>query len=71
MIVDDGYNLGRDWLVEKAIAGSHWNGMWWRAEVVWNENDLLYPGRQGEFNFPIFWDLNDAERPPAGDACKS
>lgn len=48
MIVDDGYNIGRDWLVQKATAGSHWNSMWWRADVVWNVNDLLKPGKEGE-----------------------
>ncbi|EJC98894.1 uncharacterized protein FOMMEDRAFT_113467 [Fomitiporia mediterranea MF3/22] len=47
MIVDDGYNLGRDWLVQKATSGSHYRGMWWRAEVVWNENNLLQSGRRG------------------------
>ncbi|KAL5524720.1 hypothetical protein ACEPAF_9865 [Sanghuangporus sanghuang] len=46
-IVDDGYNIGRDLLVQKASAGSHWKGMWWRADVVWNQNDLLKPGRRG------------------------
>jgi hypothetical protein len=24
MIVDDGYNIGRDWLVEKAVEGARW-----------------------------------------------
>ncbi|KAH8104987.1 hypothetical protein DFH11DRAFT_1712843 [Phellopilus nigrolimitatus] len=47
MIVDDGYNIGRDWLVHKATEGSHWNSIWWRADVVWNENDLLHPGKEG------------------------
>lgn len=24
MIVEDGYNIGRDWLVEKAVEGGSW-----------------------------------------------
>jgi len=47
MIEDDGYNVGRNWLVERAAAGTHWNSMWWRADVEWNESDMLMPGRQG------------------------
>lgn len=46
MIVPDGYNIGRDMLVESAIAGSHWNNMWWRADVEWREG-LLEPGFKG------------------------
>ncbi|KIY46722.1 hypothetical protein FISHEDRAFT_75334 [Fistulina hepatica ATCC 64428] len=46
MIVPNGYNLGRDWLVERAISGSHWKGKWWKAEVEWR-NDLLPPGNEG------------------------
>jgi hypothetical protein len=34
-IDDDGYNVGRDFFVEHAIAGSHQQGMWWRADVEW------------------------------------
>jgi len=45
-IVKDGYNIGRDWLVDKATKGSHWNGLWWSATVEWNEG-LLQPGRRG------------------------
>ncbi|KZT27430.1 hypothetical protein NEOLEDRAFT_1130990 [Neolentinus lepideus HHB14362 ss-1] len=43
-IVADGYNIGRDLLVERAAAGSRWNGMWWQAEVEWKEG-LLEPGK--------------------------
>ncbi|KII90890.1 hypothetical protein PLICRDRAFT_123687 [Plicaturopsis crispa FD-325 SS-3] len=46
MIVDDGYNLGRDWLVDRAVQGSRWKGMWWKAEVEWYEG-LLKPGKEG------------------------
>ncbi|KAI6114061.1 hypothetical protein EDD17DRAFT_1637593 [Pisolithus thermaeus] len=46
MIVPDGYNIGRDMLVENAIAGSYWNNMWWRADIEWREG-LLEPGFKG------------------------
>ena len=47
MIVPNGYNIGRDWFVEKAAAGSYSKGMWWKADVEWREG-LLEPGRDGE-----------------------
>jgi len=47
MIVPDGYNIGRDWFVEKATAGSHWKGIWWKADVEWRQG-LLEPGKHGE-----------------------
>ncbi|KIY71982.1 hypothetical protein CYLTODRAFT_440918 [Cylindrobasidium torrendii FP15055 ss-10] len=43
MIVPDGYNLGRDWLVDRATSVSRWKGMWWQADVEWRE-DLLKAG---------------------------
>jgi len=43
-IVRDGYNIGRDQLVNRAVAGSKSNGMWWMAEVEWRE-DLLKAGK--------------------------
>lgn len=46
MIVPDGYNIGRNWFVEKATAGSYLKGKWWKAEVEWREG-LLEPGRHG------------------------
>jgi hypothetical protein len=46
MIVPDGYNIGRDWLVERAIAGSRWKGNWWSAEVDYRE-DLIEKGSDG------------------------
>ncbi|PIL22727.1 hypothetical protein GSI_15420 [Ganoderma sinense ZZ0214-1] len=46
MIVDDGYNRGRNYIVERATAGSHWRGMWWKAEVEWRDG-LLESGNQG------------------------
>ncbi|KAK7681663.1 hypothetical protein QCA50_015397 [Cerrena zonata] len=45
-IEDDGYNLGRDFMVERATSGSYWSGMWWRAEVEWREG-LLPKGKHG------------------------
>lgn len=50
-ISKDGYNLGRDWFVERALAGSHWKGhnIWWRAEVEWHAG-LLEPGNKGASN---------------------
>lgn len=47
MIVPNGYNIGRDWFVEKATAGSHWKGVWWKADVEWRQG-LLEPGKDGE-----------------------
>jgi hypothetical protein len=47
MIVPNGYNIGRNWFVEKATAGSHRKGMWWKADVEWREG-LLEPGKHGE-----------------------
>ncbi|KAI6030588.1 hypothetical protein F5J12DRAFT_903046 [Pisolithus orientalis] len=46
MIVPDGYNIGRDMLVENAITGSYWGNIWWRADVEWREG-LLEPGYRG------------------------
>ncbi len=51
MIVEDGYNIGRDWLVERAIQGTHYKNRWWRADIEWNENDLLVPGKEGKCLF--------------------
>jgi hypothetical protein len=47
-IVKNGYNLGRDWFVERAVAGSHWKGhqVWWSARVEWRTG-LLEPGNNG------------------------
>ena len=45
-IVPDGYNLGRDWFVERAVQGSNWKGRWWAAEVEWRK-DLLPEGNDG------------------------
>ncbi|KAJ7211090.1 hypothetical protein C8J57DRAFT_1400022 [Mycena rebaudengoi] len=45
-IVANGYNLGRDYIVERAVAGGAWKGVRWRAEVAWQEG-LLEPGRKG------------------------
>ncbi|KAI0772213.1 hypothetical protein BC629DRAFT_1291472 [Irpex lacteus] len=50
-IEDDGYNLGRDWFVEQAVAGSHWSGMWWRAEVEWRTG--LMPAGNKSINHGI------------------
>jgi len=45
-IVPNGYNLGRDWLVKRAVAGSRWKGKWWKADLEWR-TDLLAPGKEG------------------------
>lgn len=47
-IDDDGYNVGRDFIVDRALAGSRWKGMWWIAEVEWEES-LLKPGADGMY----------------------
>ncbi len=38
--------IGRDWLVERAVAGSRWKGRWWKAELTWRD-DLLEAGNDG------------------------
>jgi hypothetical protein len=45
-IVSNGYNLGRDWLVERAIRGGRWRIYSWKAEVEWR-SDLLPEGSDG------------------------
>ena len=42
----DGYNVGRDWLVERAVEGGMWKGMWWKADVEWR-TDLIEEGKKG------------------------
>ncbi|KAF9510980.1 hypothetical protein BS47DRAFT_1319355 [Hydnum rufescens UP504] len=46
IIVPDGYNIGRDWLVDKAVQGGRYKGTWWKADVEWREG-LLEPGAEG------------------------
>ncbi|KJA23241.1 hypothetical protein HYPSUDRAFT_40055 [Hypholoma sublateritium FD-334 SS-4] len=46
VIAPDGYNIGRDWFVERAIEGKNWKGIWWKADLEWREG-LLLPGRKG------------------------
>ncbi|TBU23727.1 hypothetical protein BD311DRAFT_767882 [Dichomitus squalens] len=46
MIVEDGYNRGRNYIVDLAAQGSHWHGMWWKAEVQWQDG-LLERGTRG------------------------
>lgn len=48
-ISKDGYNVGRDWLVDKALKGNKWKGIWWQAELEWVEG-LLEPGRDGKLD---------------------
>ena len=38
-------------MVSNAVAGSHWAGMWWRADVEWKEG-LLQKGNNGESLLP-------------------
>jgi hypothetical protein len=62
-IVKDGYNLGRNWFVERALAGSHWKGhqIWWRAKVEWRTG-LLEPGSTGASLHAPFISLTDYPR---------
>jgi len=53
-IVEDGYNIGRDLLVESASSISHHSGKWWKAVVEWNEGDLLLPGAEGAVVRSVF-----------------
>lgn len=46
IIDDNGYNRGRDFIVEHAIVGSHFRGRWWKADIEWNLG-LLEPGWEG------------------------
>jgi hypothetical protein len=46
MIVDDGYNKGRNFIVEKATSGTRWKGRWWKADVEWKKG-LIPPGKNG------------------------
>jgi len=46
MIRPDGYNIGRDLLVERAVRGGNWKSDWWKADVDWVEG-LLQPGKRG------------------------
>ncbi|GLB38657.1 hypothetical protein LshimejAT787_0505220 [Lyophyllum shimeji] len=45
-IAPNGYNMGRDWLVDHAVSGSRWRDKSWKADVVWR-TDLLTPGSEG------------------------
>jgi hypothetical protein len=42
----NGYNYGRDLLVEAAIAGGRWKIWKWKAKVTWIDN-LLDAGKRG------------------------
>lgn len=46
MIVPNGYNIGRDLLVQSAVSGSSWKGISWVTDVEWREG-LLEPGFKG------------------------
>jgi len=46
LIDDDGYNRGRDFIVERAAAGGRYKNMWWKADIEWKEG-LLEPGADG------------------------
>ncbi|KAI0822075.1 hypothetical protein BC628DRAFT_1392246 [Trametes gibbosa] len=46
MIVKDGYNRGRDYIVSQITQVTHWKGMWWKGEVEWREG-LLERGSRG------------------------
>ncbi|KAH0831963.1 hypothetical protein J3R83DRAFT_12852 [Lanmaoa asiatica] len=46
MIVPNGYNIGRDLLVQSAVSGSSWKGISWVTDVEWREG-LVEPGFEG------------------------
>ena len=48
----NGYNLGRDWLVERATQGGRWKFYSWKAEVEWRL-DLLPEGSDGWYYFYV------------------
>ena len=45
-IDEDGYDLGRDWFVERAVAGTHWQGTWYTSTVEWRTG-LISHGKKG------------------------
>lgn len=45
-IVPNGWNLGRDWFVNRAVEGTRHHGRWWKADVEWRM-DLLEEGSDG------------------------
>lgn len=57
VISPNGYNLGRDWFVERAIEGRNYKGMWWKADLEWRVG-LLAPGKKGQTlvidSYPVF-----------------
>ncbi|KAK1221139.1 hypothetical protein PQX77_016057 [Marasmius sp. AFHP31] len=48
MIIPDGYNIGRDYLVSQATTppGTRWKGKWWLAKVDWHDG-LIEAGKEG------------------------
>ena len=58
MIVEDGYNRGRNYIVDRAAEGSHWKGMWWKADVEWRSG-LLERGKRGPRFSPLRWSRLD------------
>ncbi|CDO69894.1 hypothetical protein BN946_scf184884.g53 [Trametes cinnabarina] len=52
MIVEDGYNRGRDYIVDQVTQVTHWKGMWWKGEVEWREG-LLERGARGSSTITI------------------
>jgi hypothetical protein len=56
-IIPNGYNIGRDWLVKRAVEGSRWKGMRWKAEVEWR-TDLIESGEKGQLIFFHFLSAN-------------
>jgi len=57
-IVHNGYNLGRDWFVKRALAGSYSKAhqVEWRAEVEWRTG-LLEPGNLGTLHLVLSFSL--------------
>ncbi|KAJ8080218.1 hypothetical protein PM082_017048 [Marasmius tenuissimus] len=47
MIIPDGYNIGRDYLVSQACSSpTRWKGKWWLATVDWHDG-LIEAGKEG------------------------
>ncbi|KDR83015.1 hypothetical protein GALMADRAFT_238775 [Galerina marginata CBS 339.88] len=45
-IIPNGYNIGRDWFVDRAVRGGTWRSNSWKAEVEYRE-DLIEEGKKG------------------------
>ena len=59
MIVPNGYNIGRDLLVQSAVSGTgtSWKGISWVTDVEWREG-LLEPGFKGIVHYASTYSLS-------------